>query len=335
MKYIKDNMDEVLKALHDNIDNLKNRADTVIAPVKEFKPYIKLDDKAFQWSLYCKNTFGTFGLRTEYYFKSDSRFGSSNISVDAEKLSKVLAHFDKVKDDWLKQNESTIEENKAIAKHNKEQKEKVHKIMTTLGVRGYTTSEYKTARSRKKTTTSHPAGYIEDLNRTCKTECSLKSSLFKIKDLRDKIERFGLKHIKDTAKKVEEDIKKKKEEVKAKTMAALRLKYTPDNFASSEDEILSNMLDKCKYLSLAHYLYMNRCSWVDGYSYAETGLNNFSADCDVDMSIYSEISEIIHGEDVDGRYFRDCKYNYDIIFGMANQELKADYDVYCEQVDLF
>lgn len=90
---------------------------------------------------------------------------------------------------------------------------------------------------------------------------------------------------------------------------------------------LEFILSKNKYLHLAHYLQKNRGDWSDGYSYAETGLENFSIESDTDQKIYDEIKELIDDWDFDGRCFRDCNWNYSVLFGMVDdKDLMTDYE---------
>ena len=110
-------------------------------------------------------------------------------------------------------------------------------------------------------------------------------------------------------------------------MAMFRVKYTPDEPESDKQEILDAILEKNKYLRLAHYLRMNRGDWTDGYDYAETGLSGFVVETEVDSEIEKDITHHINNWDGDGRIFRDCEYNYNVIFGMVEDEqLMKDYN---------
>ena len=53
----------------------------------------------------------------------------------------------------------------------------------------------------------------------------------------------------------------------------------------SAEDILDVILEKDKYLRLAHYLLKNREDWNDGYSYAESGLNGFDVETETDKLI--------------------------------------------------
>lgn len=93
-----------------------------------------------------------------------------------------------------------------------------------------------------------------------------------------------------------------------------------------EDDILDDILNRCKYLKLAHYMQANRNDWNDGPDYAECGLNGFTTANEVDNLIYDEISNLIANWDGDGRCFRDCKWNYSVLFDMVDTDLREDYN---------
>jgi len=82
---------------------------------------------------------------------------------------------------------------------------------------------------------------------------------------------------------------------------------------------------KNKYLRLAYYLNKNRNDWSDGHSYAESGLSGFAVEKQIDSDIYNDISSYIDdGWDGDGRVFRDCKYNYTVLYGMVEDKSLVD-----------
>jgi hypothetical protein len=85
------------------------------------------------------------------------------------------------------------------------------------------------------------------------------------------------------------------------------------------------LLNKNKYLRLAHFLEANRGDWSEGCDYAETGLNGFTVETDEDREIQKEISALCSDWDGDGRCFRDCKWNYGALYQKVPPELLADY----------
>ena len=99
-------------------------------------------------------------------------------------------------------------------------------------------------------------------------------------------------------------------------LALLRAKYTPDDAESDKYTILDKILGKDKYLRLAYYLEQNRNDWNDGYNYAETGLDGFTAETDEDKRIVETLQETIRESDyVDGRVFRDSWPTYGDLYG--------------------
>jgi hypothetical protein len=91
---------------------------------------------------------------------------------------------------------------------------------------------------------------------------------------------------------------------------------------SSEWLIRENILKKDKYLALAYYLEKNRNDWNDGCRYAEIGLCMFTVETEEDQKIFDNIQEFIDDWDMDGdgRCFRDCEYNYNVLYGMVKDE---------------
>lgn len=116
-------------------------------------------------------------------------------------------------------------------------------------------------------------------------------------------------------------------------LALLRAKYTPEDAMSGKYEILHAILEKDKYLNLAHHLEANRNDWNDGYWSAKRGLQGFTIDSNEDQEIYNCIYKITQYEDVDGRYFRDCEYNYGMLFGKVDAALYKDYEIVKEMMD--
>lgn len=125
----------------------------------------------------------------------------------------------------------------------------------------------------------------------------------------------------------EQDLAKKRSDV---TFVELCQKLELDPLTSCKDDILDSLLSKNKYLRLAHFLQENRNDWSEGPDFAERGLNGFHVVTDQDGDIYDEISELINEWDGDGRCFRDCTWNYDVIFGMADQFMVELYNKYLE-----
>lgn len=139
----------------------------------------------------------------------------------------------------------------------------------------------------------------------------------------------------------EAELSKEKEQaaaVEAREMAALDKRIQVGVIATkygmlateSPLEVLDELLKRDKYLRLAHWMRKNRGDWNDGANYAANGLRGFYADSDMDHEIEADVSSYITEWDGDGRCFRDCKWNYDRIFGLVSPELFADYEKVAE-----
>lgn len=90
-------------------------------------------------------------------------------------------------------------------------------------------------------------------------------------------------------------------------------------------DIIDNLIDRNKYLYLAHYLYKNRCDWNDGPHYAECGLRGFSVESPSDQEIYDKVNHHVYNWDGDGRVFNQY---YSVLFGIVreqNEDLYNDY----------
>lgn len=63
------------------------------------------------------------------------------------------------------------------------------------------------------------------------------------------------------------------------------------------------------------------------------GRNSFTVTTELDAKIANELWSYINEWDGDGRIFRDCTYNYEVIFGLVeNQDLYNDYQKIKEYV---
>lgn len=120
-----------------------------------------------------------------------------------------------------------------------------------------------------------------------------------------------------------------KYESKIKTLAVLSHKYGVSDF----DFVLESILNKCKYLYLAHAMKKTRDDWRDGCYMVEKALNSFNVESDTDNNICRTISDLVNNWGGDGRVFRDCEYNYDILYAMVDKDLLADYNDIIELSD--
>lgn len=207
---------------------------------------------------------------------------------------------------------------------NKKLKENLFGLLKQIGIseKHY---DFPSNRSRKKDWINYhwvseissqiPTSYPEN-------KCEeLKNNIFK---KIDELYHNELKRIKEEQLKKERE---QKEKERNKILALLLAKYDLE-LTDTWDQLLETIINKNKYLKLAHYLEQNRSDWNNGSWYAECGLENFKIETDLDKEIYREISSLINEWQGDGRVFRDCEYNYSVLYKIAeneNSELCKDY----------
>lgn len=229
------------------------------------------------------------------------------------------------------------QQNIAVQQKNKEVFEAIVELVKRAGIKAEYFGEIKVGRKRKTGWTEHE--WVKDIRRQVPPEYPAYKLDMLFSRLKEKLARL---YEEERDRLLEEEReRKRKEEKKEATLkfARLLVKYNlPDD--TTPQELLRHLLEKNRYLFLAHYLYMNRCDWSDGCLYAEEGLDFFREHMDennpVDAAIYGEISEYVdnwsdHG---DGRVFRDCEWNYDRLYGMVKEQDPELYDDYfnCEEI---
>lgn len=217
------------------------------------------------------------------------------------------------------------EENIPALENNKHAVETIRKTMSNAGIESsYNTWEYKTSRSKDTTMVKHQASFESDLSRVFTLTDNFDETIFE-KQLK-RIEEY--KASGEELAKAFEDAKKAEEEKKtrAKFLATLLVKYELEYDKDWED-LLDVVLNKDKYLCLAHGMLMNRGDWSDGYGYAESGLDGFTIESKQDKEIAKDVQENIDDWENDGRCFRDTTWNYDRIFELVDKELMKDYNI--------
>lgn len=289
--------------------------------VPQFKPLLPFPNKR-------SYTIGTSSLAYSYnywfdektYWSGEKEISSSTaLAARKELISSVI---DKYITDFTVVHQANLE----IIEHNKVVVSKITALMKAVGIPDkYSNSYFKTSRSRTKTTETSKAGYLQDIDRNIKTsqesiptKDSMMSGVYnKYRAIYDKIRLEETKA--EREKQAQEELHK---------IALLRAKYTPDDASSSAWVIREAILSKDKYLHLAYWLERNRGDWNDGYGYAETGLNGFTVEDGnvVDQEIEKCIQECIDSAEdgVDGRIFRDCEYNYGVLYGMVQDQTLLD-----------
>lgn len=281
--------------------------------VPKFKELNKFPEKS-------KYSIGESSLsyQADSWFKNKSYYsGTQDISNStALEARKKLAG--EVVDKYIADYTEVYNSNLEVIDHNKLVVEKITALMQAIGIpNSYNESYYKTARSRTRTSETKKAGYLHDIDRNIKTS---QPSIPKKEDLLSGCERYYSTLLSKIVVEEGKAERARKAQEEMHSIALLRAKYTPDDAMSGAWELLEGILAKDKYLRLAYYLEQNRNDWSDGYDYAESGLNGFTVEDgnSLDKDIYDCISECIdsgNNGDIDGRIFRDCEYNYNVLYG--------------------
>jgi hypothetical protein len=266
------------------------------------------------------------------YSQNSSYYSNSFNATNLSHVEKGYEHAMKKIEDILKNVEEVHSVNTEALKNNQETKQKIIDFMTTIGIpSNYTSYEYPTSRSKTKKSIPKTAGYISDINRVIALNDSYETRLSEYKSMKEKITKEYEKYKMEIQKREAETLKKEKEDNDRMELARFQVKYDSKGYW---DDILDIILNKNKYLRLAHFLLMNRNDWNDGYHYAECGINGFDVIDDIDQLIFNDIQDNIDNWDGDGRCFRDTTYSYDVLFGMVNdEELIKDYNSVMEKID--
>lgn len=135
------------------------------------------------------------------------------------------------------------------------------------------------------------------------------------------------------------DIRERDEAAKAKSAAAeqerkalaravlvakIAEKYGLD-ISSDQDDVIAELRRRDKYLDLSISMEETRNDWNDGPYAVKVAIRRFSVDNKTDEAIEEEISNLVENWDGDGRVFRDCHWNYNNLYGMADKEIMDDY----------
>lgn len=101
---------------------------------------------------------------------------------------------------------------------------------------------------------------------------------------------------------------------------SFRLGVSSDRF-----EIKEKLLSSDRYLNLAVASESVRNDWSDGCDAVETAISGFVIVDERDKEIHDEISGLVagFGDIGDGRCFRDCTWNYSVLYGLVDPEIMA------------
>lgn len=311
--------DDVIAAMREVVVLTENKIKQLEIKASETTPKIMEVGKyptVYEYKLHAGYKFTTTLHDCGSWFKTKAYYGEAKLlesvsSLDERKTA-LLALVDKLEVDSINVEQTyanAIQNNKLIV-------EKVTLLMQHIGIK----SSYSVRDTKSRATypkyNNVSAGYISDLSRDVPTQ--IQGLKVDTKRLRQDIEQRYQNVIRQV------DAEKAKVQ-KQHQIALLRAKYTPDDAESSEWTIREKILSQDKYLRLAYYLEQNRNDWNDGCDYAETGLSGFEVVTAQDKEIYDNIQACIDDWDGDGRCFRDCTWNYGVLYGLVeNQQLIND-----------
>ena len=310
MKYVK-NIDEAFDFVKGLVTALEKKAESNIPSAMKLNK-ITMPSVA---NTYAANAF---------------KYGSSYYERDPKTVQEVDTKLTQLLE------KAEVERLKVVAEHqanlpaienNQKVREKISQIMKDIGIlNNYSTSEFKTQRSRTKTTTTHSAGYLGDLQRNVPVSDESERMLTLIKSAVDTYKRHADTLKASIRKELQEAEKTEKAKKEILAKARLQVKYNLD-----EDFEWSDVLDvldkKDKYFMLARAMEDTRNDWNDGYGRVQYTISAFEVETDEDKEIFESIHELAYeSEDIDGRVFRDCEFNYSFLYGKVSEEILNDYE---------
>lgn len=255
------------------------------------------------------------------YFKEDSTDSLENMVTFIE----AMAQADK---ETHKQNVEKVRINQTTEK-------RLFDILEQVGISS-TYYGYKTSRSRD--TTKMYYSFPSEIRKQIPTNYSETRLDDLRKSLIDKVKKIWNDETYKMKQKRMEKEKAEKEKEQNKKLALLLAKYDLELTDSWED-LEDVIINKNKYLRLAYYLEKNRNDWTSGYDYAESGLSCFRAESEIDHKIEEDIESYMYDNwGGDGRVFRDCTYNYSVLYHMAAEQdlqLYKDFEVVKQNIEQF
>lgn len=313
MTWVK-NVDEAYTALGGQIEVLKKKADEAFPKPMKVEVLPKAASSKFT---------------STYNWKIDGGYWSSSREPNTvEEVRRLLKQANELYAQDLENMKAAHEANLTAIENNLKIHEKVTLLMQdTLGIpSSYTTSEYKTSRSRNKTTIKHSAGYFGDLTRNIKTSDSYDYTTSQMKSYPSTFSRIADQFIVNINKEKAEKEKEEKAKKSVQALARMQVKYGLDENSDWTD-VLEALDSKCKYFALARALEDQRGDWSEGFDRVQCAVDSFVVETPEDQEIFDSLYELAYDEDLcDGRVFRDAEYNYDVLYGFSSEEIIKDYN---------
>lgn len=259
-------------------------------------------------------------LKKQDLIKWSGNYLSSFYESNIKTLDDVKKYRDKYELEFNEIKEKH-ELNIPIIENNLKVYEQAIKFMQDLGLSK--SESYQKRRYGK--TYSRTAEWVNSINSMIPTtdnfiscESAYKSRIYSLDNIEQKIKNENYR-IEQKAKKEQE---KKVQEVKL-IKFGLELK---EKFKDLLDEIYTAsyfrnfLLNKDKFLCLAYAMESTRNDWNDGCYAVEDKLYLLDQSIELEKKIYNELQELCSDFE-DGRCFRDCQYNYSVLYDMVDEDI--------------
>lgn len=312
----------IINSHEEAMSYIKGEYERVASLAKEEVPKVmKVEPCKFQL------TWGTHHLEIKTYYNGSKP--PETTEQFNNQLAKYLTSLDAEKKRLLAVHEANL----PAIENNKKVRAKVTQVMQAIGIpNSYSERDYSSkARTPKYNTKS--AGYLSDLARnvtdTDGYDSAVQSANYAAQQATDYV-RHAVALLGQKEREAAIAEQKRKNEM---VIVHMRVKYECEPEASPR-AVLDAILDKNKYLRLAHYLELNRGDWSEGSDYAEQGLYGFSIETPLDQEIYDVNKALCDDWEGDGRVFRDNEHNYSTIFALVEDDkLMKDYQTVKEMIE--
>lgn len=259
-------------------------------------------------------------------FTFSNYYSSYNKMTSVEQINKKLEEYKLMLEANITAIEETHKTNLAAIENNKLVKEKVAFVMGQIGMpTTYSKTYYKTNRSRTPTTETVRAGWFDDVQRIAVSD-GYEAKISAAKQAFESLKKKAAQEIEELRK--QEQVKEKEEKAKKEVLAKARLQVKYGLTEDSDwDEVLEALDKKDKYFMLARAMNDVRNDWNEGFGRVQYAISNFATETPEDEEIYGEIHTLAYeSEDIDGRCFRDCEYNYTVLYAKVDEDLMKDYE---------
>lgn len=305
-------IDQAIKALSDEVNKLKKKADENI-------PSLMLIEKL---------TF-TPSSDQSLFYSSGHYYGGTRLKSKEDIYKARDEEIERINKEWERLT-ALHEKNMIAIENNKLIHEKIKLIFSSLGVRDtYTTYEFKSQRSLQKKEVKHTAGYLQDLARCIPITDGFEFLKSTVDNAKRSVAERAQKFWYEQDKVEREAAAKEQETAKIKWMAKMQVKYDLPEEASVY-RIKEAILSKDKYLKLAYYMECARGDFSCGGD-VEGALDEFDSlstnvEGSVDKAICDSVREAVEAYDdcLDGRCFRDCEYNYTALYSLVTDQALLD-----------